>query len=100
MAVEQRRFAAVIHHSDLDRQYTSLAFGKRLQEARLRPWMGSIGDCYDSALFGSFFATLECELLDRQCFRTPAEVRLAVFEFIEGWEKRSTGCGSEMNTFC
>ncbi len=33
----------------------------------------------------SFFATLECELLDRKPLRTQAEARMAVFEFIEGW---------------
>ena len=33
----------------------------------------------------SFFATLECELLDRRRFKTPAEARIAVFEFIEGF---------------
>ena len=33
----------------------------------------------------SFFATLECELLDRRKFRTKAEARMAIFEFIEGW---------------
>ena len=44
-----------------------------------------MGDCYDNALCESFFATLECELIDRTRFRTPAEARMAVFEFIEGW---------------
>jgi len=33
----------------------------------------------------SFFATLECELLNRRRFRTQAEARLAIFRFIEGW---------------
>jgi putative transposase len=33
----------------------------------------------------SFFATLECELLDRVTLRTPAEARAAIFDFIEGW---------------
>jgi transposase InsO family protein len=33
----------------------------------------------------SFFATLECELLDRSRFKTPPEARIAVFEFIEAW---------------
>jgi transposase InsO family protein len=33
----------------------------------------------------SFFATLECELLDRRTLHTKAEARMAVFEFIEGW---------------
>jgi hypothetical protein len=33
----------------------------------------------------SFFATLECELLDRRRFKTQAEARSAVFEFVEGF---------------
>ena len=47
--------------------------------------MGSAGDCYDNAMCESFFATLECELLDRRRFRTQAEARMAVFDFIEGF---------------
>jgi putative transposase len=47
--------------------------------------MGSVGDAYDNAMCESFFATLECELLDRRKFRTKAEARMAVFQFIEGW---------------
>jgi putative transposase len=85
MAVWQRRPASVIHHSDQGCQYTSIAFGLRCKEAGVRPSMGSVGDCYDNALCESFFATLECELLDRRRFRTQAEARIAVFDFIEGW---------------
>jgi transposase InsO family protein len=47
--------------------------------------MGSVGDAYDNAMCESFFATLECELLDRCRFKTQAEARRAVFEFIEGF---------------
>ena len=85
MAVAQRRPADVIHHSDHGCQYTSLAFGRRCREAGVRPSMGSVGDAYDNALCESFFATLECELLDRQRFPTPAAARVAAFDFIEGW---------------
>lgn len=85
MALGQRRPDGVIHHSDQGCQYTSYAFGHRCREAGVRPSMGSVGDCYDNALCESFFATLECELLDRRRFRTQAEARLAVFQFIEGW---------------
>jgi putative transposase len=85
MAIRQRRPRSVIHHSDQGSQYTSLAFGQRCWEAGVRPSMGSVGDCYDNALCESFFATLECELLDRNTFHSPMEARLAVFEFIEGW---------------
>ena len=85
MAIRQRRPKSVIHHSDQGSQYTSLAFGQRCRAAGVRPSMGSVGDCYDNAMCESFFATLECELLDRSTFHTPTEARLAVFEFIEGW---------------
>ncbi len=84
MALARRRPAAVIHHSDQGTQYTSIAFGRRCREAGVRPSMGSVGDCFDHALCASFFATLECELLDRRRFRTPVEARRAVFEFSEG----------------
>ena len=85
MAIQQRRPEGVIHHSDQGSQYTSLQFGTRCHEAGILLSMGSVGDCYDNAMCESFFATLECELLDRQTFRTPQEARQAVFAFIEGW---------------
>lgn len=85
MAIQQRHPQDVIHHSDHGGQYTSLAFGRRCREAGIRPSMGSVGDCFDNAMCESFFATLECELLDRTSFRTPAETRPVVFQFIEGW---------------
>ena len=86
MAIEQRRPAAgVIHHSDQGCQYTSIEFGKRCREADVRPSMGSVGDCYDNAMCESFFATLECELLDRVRFIDRNEAELAVFDFIEGF---------------
>ena len=47
--------------------------------------MGSVGDAYDNAMCESFFATLECELIDRVRMRTREEAEQAVFEFIEGW---------------
>ena len=85
MALWQRRPTGVIHHSDQGSQYTSLAFGKRCEQAGVRPSMGSVGDCFDNALCETFFATLETELLNRKSFKTQTEARTAIFEFIEGW---------------
>ena len=85
MALTMRRPTAVIHHSDQGSQYTSVEFGNRCREAGVRPSMGSVGDAYDNAMAESFFATLECELLDRSRFKTHAEARNAVFDFIEGF---------------
>lgn len=85
MAVTQRRPQGVIHHSDQGCQYTALAFGHRCELLGVRPSRGTVGDAYDNAMAESFFATLECELLDRYRFRNQAEARLAIFRFIEGW---------------
>ena len=85
MAIAQRRPEGVIHHSDKGAQYTSLAFGKRCREMGIVTSTGSAGDCYDNAMAESFFATLECELIDRRSFRTHAEARMAIFAFLESW---------------
>ncbi len=85
MALGQRRPEAVVHHSDHGCQYTSVAFGKRCQESNVKPSMGSVGDAYDNAMCESFFATLECELLNRRSFRAQSEARMAIFHWIEGW---------------
>lgn len=85
MARMRRRPVAVIHHSDQGAQYTSVAFGTRCREAGVQPSTGSVGDCYDNALAERFFATLECELIERSSLATPAEAKMALFDYIEGW---------------
>ena len=47
--------------------------------------MGTVGDAYDNAMAESFFATLECELIDRRNWNTHTETRLAIFTWIEAW---------------
>jgi putative transposase len=96
MALASRRPVNVVHHSDQGTQYTSIAFGMRCQQMGVRPSMGSVGDCFDNAMCESFFATLECELLDQRKFGTQAEAEMALFDFIEGWynpRRRHSGLG-------
>jgi transposase InsO family protein len=69
-------------------QYTSLAFGRRLAETGLVASMGTVGDALDNAVAESFFATLECELLDRYDWPTRQALRTAVFDFIEVFYNR------------
>ena len=88
MAVSVRRPRGVIHHSDRGSQYTSVEFGRRCRQAGVRPSTGSVGDCYDNAMCESFFATLECELLDRHTFATRQEAQAKVFFFIESFYNR------------
>jgi putative transposase len=89
MAVGRRRpEAGLIHHSDHGCQYTSVRFGERCAAAGIHPSMGTVGDCFDNAMVESFFATLECELLAQQRFRSHDEARTTVFEWIEGFYNR------------
>lgn len=86
MALWNRRpTAGVVHHSDRGVQYTSLAYGRRCQEAGVVPSMGSAGDAYDNAIVEAFFATLETELLMRHRFIDRGTARRALFDYIEGW---------------
>ncbi len=86
MALWNRQPApGVIHHSDHGSQYTSLAFGQRCRRAGIVPSRGSVGDCYDNAMAESFFASLECELIDRSRWQTQSEARMAVFDDIEAF---------------
>jgi putative transposase len=85
MAITIRRPQRVIHHSDHGCQYTSYAFGKRCQEAGIMPSMGTVGDAYDNAMAESFFATLEREVLSRRRFKSQAEAKMAIFDWLEGW---------------
>lgn len=85
MAHSQRDASGVIHHSDQGSQYTSVAFSNRCKELGVRPSMGTVGDAYDNAMAESFFATLECELIDRRIWHTKREAKAAVFTWIETW---------------
>ena len=85
MALTMRRPEQVIHHSDHGCQYTSYAFGKRCREAGIMPSMGTVGDAFDNAMAESFFATLEREVLNRRRFKSQAEAKMAIFDWLEGW---------------
>jgi len=75
----------LVHHSDHGCQYTSTVFGQRCQEAGIVPSMGTVGDCFDNAMAESLFATLECELIDREIFVTRDAARTKIFDYLETW---------------
>ena len=65
-------------HSPLEPRchYTALAFENRGEQLGLRLSRGTVGDAYDNAMAENFFATLECERIDRRIYHTPTEARL------------------------
>jgi putative transposase len=89
MAVGRRGPAAgLIHHSDRGSQYTAKAYQQRLAELGARPSMSGKGNCYDNAVAESFHHSLKTELMDEMPFRTRAEARTKVFDYIEVFYNR------------
>ena len=90
MAVNARRPAkGTIHHSDHGGQFIGLTFGQACHDAGIAQSMGAVGSCYDNAVAETFFATLTKERLlhdaPKAGWSTRAELRSAIFEFIEGY---------------
>jgi putative transposase len=84
MAVARRApEAGLVIHSDQGSQYVSLAFGQAARQAGIARSMGSRGDCWDNAVAESFFATLKKELIRRRSWPEKADLRTAVFDYIE-----------------
>ena len=89
MALEQRRpTAGLLAHSDRGSQYASADHQELLAKHGIRCSMSRKGDCWDNAVVESFFATLKTELLDQEIFRTRAQARAEIFEYIEVWYNR------------
>ena len=73
-------------------------FGKRCKELGVGPSMDSVGDAYDNSMAESFFASLECELIDRRSWKSFAGARVAIFTWIEGRynpRRRHSGIGQK-----
>jgi putative transposase len=90
MAVRRRGPAkGTIHHSDHGGQFIGLLFGQSCHDAGIAQSMGAVGSCFDNAVAETFFATLTKELLlhdtPKGGWATRAELRSAIFEYIEGF---------------
>ena len=89
MAIEQRRpRPGLVHHSDRGSQYASEAFRDVLARHGLVPSMSRKGNCYDNAAMESFYHTLKTELVKHERYRTHAEARASLFDYIEGFYNR------------
>lgn len=84
MALGQRRATkGLVHHTDRGSQYASNDYQHLLDTHAFEGSMSRKGNCYDNAVAESFFATLKKDLVHRVRFRTRAEARVRLFEYIE-----------------
>ena len=78
----------LIHHSDRGSQYTAKDYQRLLEKHGIEPSMSGKGNCYDNAAKESFFHSLKVELVHHESYRTRAEARASVFEWIEAFYNR------------
>jgi len=78
----------LIHHSDRGVQYACGEFRELLDAHGIESSMSRTGNCYDNAVAESFFHTLKTELVHHEHYRTRAEAKASVFEYIEAFYNR------------
>ncbi len=78
----------LIFHSDRGVQYACNEFRALLKDTKAIQSMSGKGNCYDNAVAESFFHTLKTELVYHEVYRTRAEARTSLFEYIEVFYNR------------
>ena len=73
----------VLVHSDQGSQFTSRDWASFLRAHNLEHSMSRRGNCHDNAVAESFFNLLKRERVRRKTYRTRAEARQDVFDYIE-----------------
>lgn len=84
MALWQReQRTPVILHSDRGCQFTSEEYQRFLSGHNLICSMSAVGSCADNAAAEGFFGRLKRERVNRRQYRTRAEARADIFDYIE-----------------
>ena len=84
MAVWRRgKPVQLLHHSDQGSQYTSEHFQELLREQGITCSMSRAGEVWDNSAMESFFSSLKTEKTARRVYRTRAQARADVFDYIE-----------------
>ena len=78
----------IIVHSDQGSTYASGDYQKQLSDNNLRCSMSRKGECLDNAVAESFFGSLKNELVFHEDYKTRAEARQSIFEYIEVFYNR------------
>lgn len=90
MAIERRQpQPGLIHHTDQGKPYANERYQSYLEQHGLVASMSRRGNCYDNAPAETFFSTLKNELVHHANFKTRAQARAAIFEYIEVFYNRS-----------
>ena len=84
MAIWRRgRPDSLLHHSDQGSQYTSEQFQRLMADQAITSSISRSGNVWDNAAMESFFSSLKTERADRRVYRSRAEAKADVFDYIE-----------------
>jgi transposase InsO family protein len=78
----------LLHHSDRGSQYASTDYQALLTKCHMHASMSRKGNCFDNAPMESFFGSLKSERVQQRHYRTRAEARTDLFEYIEVFYNR------------
>jgi len=83
-AVDARQpVPGLIVHSDRGKEYYAGEYQQLLRKYGLICSMSRRGECYDNAVMESFFHSMKVEDIHQRDFKTRAEARAALFDYIE-----------------
>jgi putative transposase len=74
---------ALLHHSDQGSQYTSEQFQRLMVDNGVTCSMSRSGNVWDNAAMESFFSSLKTERVGRKVYRTRAQAKADVFDYVE-----------------
>jgi len=74
---------ALLHHSDQGSQYTSEQFQRLMADNGVTCSMSRSGNVWDNAAMESFFSSLKTERIRKKVYRTRAQAKADVFDYIE-----------------
>ncbi|MBB5985060.1 putative transposase [Sphingobium sp. B1D3A] len=74
---------ALLHHSDQGSQYTSEQFQRLMADNGVTCSMSRSGNVWDNAAMESFFSSLKTERIGKKVYRTRAQAKADVFDYIE-----------------
>lgn len=74
---------ALLHHSDQGSQYTSEQFQRLMADNGVTCSMSRSGNVWDNAAMESFFSSLKTERIGKKVYRTRAQAKADVFDYVE-----------------
>ena len=77
------------HHSDRGVQYLAIKYTERLEEAKIEPSVGSVGDSYDNAMAETINGLYKTEVIEHEGpWLEKADVEFATLEWVDWFNKK------------